>query len=105
MTEEQRGRSRGTILVSIMAGMAVGSGLALLFAPKSGREMRGQMKDLTDDAASKIREYTGSAQGKIKSVYEEGKALIMEKKTVIGSAMEAGKQAMERERERLREGA
>jgi gas vesicle protein len=105
MAEEERGASVGTILISLMAGMAVGSGLALLFAPKSGREMREQMKDLADDATSMIREYTRDAQGKIKSTYEEGKELVKEKKTIISSAIEAGKEAMERERERLREEA
>jgi gas vesicle protein len=105
MSEAERGPSGGTILISLLAGMAVGSGLAMLIAPKSGREMREQMKDLADETASKIREYSGSAQGKIKSVYEDGKARIMEKKTVIGSAIDAGKQAMERERDRLREEA
>jgi len=105
MAEEERGPSGGRILISLLAGMAVGSGLALLFAPKSGREIREQMKDLTDDAASKMREYTSEAQGRIKSAFEEGKALILEKKTVIGSAIVAGKQAMERERERLSEEA
>jgi gas vesicle protein len=96
MAEEERGASAGTILISLLAGMAVGSGLALLFAPKSGREMREQMKDLSDDAAHKIREYARDAQEKIKSAYEEGKELVTEKKTLIGSAIEAGREAIER---------
>ncbi len=101
MAEEERGTSVGTILISFLAGAALGSGLALLFAPKSGREMREQIKDLTDDAVGKIKEYARDAQDKIKSTYEEGKELVKEKKTIIGSAIEAGREAMERERERL----
>ncbi len=101
MAEEDRGASVGTILISFLAGAAVGSGLALLFAPKSGREMREQIKDLSDDAVGKIREYARDAQEKIRSTYEEGKELVKEKKTIISSAIEAGKEAMERERERF----
>ncbi|HET6419661.1 MAG TPA: YtxH domain-containing protein [Geobacteraceae bacterium] len=101
MAEEERGASVGTILLSFLAGAAVGSGLALLFAPKSGREMREQIKDLTDDAVGKIRDYAKDAQDKIKSTYEDGKELVKEKKTIISSAIEAGKEAMEREREKL----
>lgn len=101
MADEERGTSVSTILISFLAGAALGSGLALLFAPKSGREMREQIKDLTDDAVGKIKEYARDAQDKIKSTYEEGKELVKEKKTIIGSAIEAGREAMERERERL----
>jgi gas vesicle protein len=103
MAEEERGASVGTILISFLAGAAVGSGLALLFAPKSGREMREQIKDLTDDAVGRIREYAKDAQEKIKSTYEEGRELVKEKKTIISSAIEAGKEAMEREREKFSE--
>jgi gas vesicle protein len=101
MADDERGTSVGTILISFLAGAALGSGLALLFAPKSGREMREQVKDLTDDAVDRIREYARDAQEKVKSTYEEGKELVKEKKSMISSAIEAGKEAMEREREKV----
>ncbi len=103
MSEEERGASVSTVLISFLAGAAIGSGLALLFAPKSGREMREQIKDLTDDAVGKIREYASDAQEKIKSTYEDGKELVKEKKSIISSAIEAGKEAMDREREKFSE--
>ena len=103
MADEDRGTSVGTILISFLAGAALGSGLALLFAPKSGREMREQIKDLTDDAVDKIKEYARDAQDRIKTTYEDGKELVKEKKTIISSAIEAGKEAMEREKEKLSE--
>ncbi|MBP1751980.1 MAG: hypothetical protein H6Q57_816 [Geobacteraceae bacterium] len=103
MADDERGTSVGTILISFLAGAALGSGLALLFAPKSGREMREQIKDLTDDAVDRIREYARDAQEKVKSTYEEGKELVKEKKSMISSAIEAGKEAMEREREKVSE--
>ncbi len=103
MADDERGTSVGTVLISFLAGAAVGSGLALLFAPKSGREMREQIKDLTDDAVDRIREYARDAQEKVKSTYEEGKELVKEKKSMISSAIEAGKEAMEREREKVSE--
>lgn len=92
-----------TIVISFLAGAAIGSGLALLFAPKTGREMREQIKDLTDDAVDRIREYANDAQDKILNTYETGKELVKEKKSVIASAIEAGKEAMEKERERISE--
>jgi gas vesicle protein len=103
MSDEERGSSIGTIFISFLAGAAVGSGLALLFAPKSGREMREQIRNLTDDAVDRIKEYSSDAQEKIKSAIEDGKDLLKEKKTIIGSAIEAGKEAMDKERERFSE--
>jgi gas vesicle protein len=103
MSDEDRGSSLATVVVSFLAGAAIGSGLALLFAPKTGREVREQIRDMTEDAVDKIKEYAKDAQEKIKSTYECGKDVVMEKKSIISSAIEAGKEAMEKEKERLSE--
>jgi gas vesicle protein len=97
MSEEQ-GVSAGTVLVSFVAGAAIGAGLALLYAPKSGREMRENIADLTEDAVDKIKEYAKEAQEKIKCAIEEGKETIVDKKTILASAIEAGREAMQKER-------
>jgi len=101
MADEEKGISVGTVMLSFLAGTAVGAGLGLLLAPKTGREMREDIKDLTDDAIDKIKGFTKEAQGKIKDTYEETKDLIAEKKSIITSAIEAGKEAMEREKEKF----
>lgn len=97
MSEEQ-GVCAGTVLVSFVAGAAIGAGLALLYAPKSGREMRENIVDLTEDAVDKIKEYAKDAQEKIKSAIEDGKETIVEKKSILASAIEAGREAMQKER-------
>jgi gas vesicle protein len=90
--------SAGTVLVSFVAGAAIGAGLALLYAPKSGREMRESIVDLTEDAVDKIKEYAKEAQEKIKSAVEDGKETFGEKKSILASAIEAGREAMQKER-------
>lgn len=90
--------SAGTVLVSFAAGAAIGAGLALLYAPKSGREMRENILDLTEDAVDKIKEYAKEAQEKIKNAVEDGKDVFVEKKTILASALEAGREAMQKER-------
>jgi len=97
---EEKGISAGTVLVSFVAGAAIGAGLALLYAPKSGTEMRGTIADFTEDAVDKIKEYTKEAQEKIKSAIEDGKETIIEKKSILSSAIEAGREAMQKEKER-----
>lgn len=103
MSNDDKCTSLATVMVSFLAGAAIGSGLALLFAPKTGREVREQIKDLTEDAVDKIKDYARDAQDKIKTAYESGKEVVMEKKSIINSAIEAGKEAMEKEKERLSE--
>jgi gas vesicle protein len=95
---EERGVCAGTVLVSFVAGAAIGAVLALLYTPKSGQEMRENIADLTEDAVDKIKEYAKEAQEKIKAAIEDGKETIVEKKSVLASAIEAGREAMQKER-------
>jgi gas vesicle protein len=98
---EEKGICAGTVLVSFVAGAAIGAGLALLYAPKSGSEMRETISDFAEDAVDKIKEYTKEAQEKIKSAIEDGKDTIAEKKSILSSAIEAGREAMNKEKERV----
>ena len=100
MADEDKGVNAGTVFLSFLAGAAVGAGLALLVAPKTGKELREKIADLTDDAVTKIKDYASEAQNKITATLEEGKEIIKEKKSIITSAIEAGKEAMEREKEK-----
>lgn len=97
---EEKSISAGTVLLSFVAGAAAGAGLALLYAPKSGSEMRETLSGLAEDAVVKIKEYTKEAQEKIKCAVEDGKETIAEKKTILSSAIEAGREAMQREKAR-----
>ncbi|MCM2356898.1 MAG: YtxH domain-containing protein [Geobacteraceae bacterium] len=103
MANEDRGIGASTVFLSFLAGAAVGGGLALLVAPKTGKELREKIADLTDDAVTKIKDYASEAQSKITATIEDGKELIQEKKSIITSAIEAGKEAMEREKEKQKE--
>lgn len=98
---EEKGVCAGTVLVSFVAGAAVGAAVALLYAPKSGQEMRESIADLTEDAVDKIKEYAKEAQEKIKTAIEDGKETIVEKKSILASAIEAGREAMQKERSSL----
>jgi gas vesicle protein len=102
MADNDNGVNVGAVLLSFLAGAAAGAGVAMLTAPKTGKELRGKMKDLADEAVGKIKEYTSEAQEKIKTSFEDGKEMLQEKKSIITSAIEAGKEAMEREKERLK---
>jgi len=101
MAHDDNGVSTGTVIVSFLAGAALGAGLALLYAPKSGQETREQIADLADDAVEKIKEYAKDAQTKIVSAFEEGQEAIREKKSILASAIEAGREAIQKEKGKL----
>ena len=48
--------SPGTILLALLGGAALGAGLALLYAPQSGRRTRQKIRDLGEDAEDTARE-------------------------------------------------
>ncbi len=102
MAEEGR-FSTGTVLLSFVVGGLVGAGIALLTAPQSGRETREKIKDMADDAKDKIKSLTEDAKDRIKDAYRHGKDTVGEKRSIISTAIEAGKKAMEEEKHRLAE--
>lgn len=78
-----------SILVPFLVGGIVGAGIALLLAPKSGKEIRGQIKDIASDTKDTV----ASTFNKGKELYEEGRVAVM-------NAVEAGKEAYVQEREK-----
>ncbi len=68
------------ILTSFLVGSAVGAGLALLLAPKPGKEIREDIKRFT--TSTKDRVTVAVARGK--EIYDEGKA-------AVAGVIEAGK--------------
>ena len=77
---ENGGSRSGGLLTAFAVGAAVGAGIALLFAPQSG-------KDTRDMLADKGRELRGRAKGAL----EEGRSHL-------AAAVEGGKEAMREER-------
>ena len=98
------GYSSGSVLLSFLLGGVVGAGLALLFAPQSGRETRQKIKDLADDVKEKSAEYVNQAKEKAASLVEDGKGYYDEKKSILKSAVDAGKEAYEKEKEKYAKG-
>jgi gas vesicle protein len=89
MKEVELNKQERSLFVPFIIGGVIGAGLALLFAPKSGRDMRKQIKDLATDA-----------QGAVSSAVDRGKELYDEGKVALKSAIEAGKEAYHEEREK-----
>lgn len=77
----------GGYLAAFAIGAAVGAGLALLYAPRSGKETRAILAQKSHDLKDKADE-----------LLSEAKDFVRSKKNEITAAVEAGKEAMREER-------
>ncbi|NPA94627.1 MAG: YtxH domain-containing protein [Thermodesulfobacteria bacterium] len=93
--------SGGSVALAFLLGSAVGAGLALLLAPKSGTETRELLKDQASVAKDEALKVADEVKEKATELIEKSKEVVESKKAVIESALEAGKEAMEKEKERL----
>lgn len=80
---EEKSSQLATILTAFAVGAIAGAGIALLYAPGSGKETRELL-------ARRTREL----KDKIGNSVDDAKELLSEKKAMIAAAFEAGKQAM-----------
>ncbi|WP_305045712.1 YtxH domain-containing protein [Geoalkalibacter sp.] len=100
MNGECRSSGFAGILLAFIAGAAVGGGIALLAAPRSGQDTRERLTNLADETREKLHEMTEEAEAHVREVIEEGRQALLEKRDMIKAAVEAGKQAMEAERDK-----
>jgi gas vesicle protein len=86
-------KNERSILVPFLVGGVVGAGIALLMAPKSGRAMRKDVMDFAERTRDSISKTIDTTIDKSKVLYEDGK-------TAVVGAIEAGKDAFLKERDR-----
>ena len=98
---EERGYSGSAVALGFLLGGALGACLALLFAPESGRRTRERLRDLASDMRDKTIDVSEELRDKAEDVLERGREVIEEKKTILSAAVQAGREAMQRERDRL----
>ncbi|MEW5948399.1 MAG: YtxH domain-containing protein [Thermodesulfobacteriota bacterium] len=101
MASDDRGYSAGAVVLSFFIGSLVGAGLAVLLAPASGRETREKIKGWADTGKDRIAGLGGELKEKAAHVFEHGKEYYEQKKQILSSAIEAGREAMEKEKSRL----
>ena len=61
------------MVIGFLAGSAIGAVLALLYAPKSGKELRADIKEKTDDLLEGAEEYVQAAKSKASAIVSEAK--------------------------------
>jgi gas vesicle protein len=70
--------SAGTAVAFLLIGLGVGAALGLLLAPKTGRQLRKDLRRSYDDAVETVSDWTDDARGKIKDAVDKGADLADE---------------------------
>lgn len=98
---DDRGCSLGAMGLAFVGGGLVGAVIALLLAPQSGRESREQLREYARRAEEQANELAEKATQVMDQTVDKGHEFVQEQKMVLAEALEAGRTAMHRERERL----
>ncbi len=81
---------KSSILTPVLVGTAVGAGTALLIAPKSGKELRKDLKRIARKTSRQVAD-----------VIDEGKDLYIDSRKAVARVVDAGKKMYDEGTERL----
>jgi gas vesicle protein len=98
---DNRGSS-AAVLLAFLSGAALGAVAALLWAPESGAESRERVRRYARRAEGDLRDLAGRAGEVLEEVVDQGKEFVEAKKSALQEAFDAGREAMRKERDRLR---
>jgi gas vesicle protein len=73
----------GGVLIALFTGLAIGAIFGILFAPKSGKEIRNEIVEKSERLMEMGKESVSDVVGKTKDLAEAGKHKIEELKAVI----------------------
>lgn len=96
----------GSCLFAFIFGALVGAGAVALLSPASGEENRRKLSELKDEFMEKSSDLRDEAhekfqetRGRIDETVGKGKEFVDKQKSILSTAIEAGKEAYNRERE------
>jgi len=85
--------SEGNSFLWFLAGLGIGAAVGILYAPKSGGELRQQLREVAEDSTNTVRGRARQAREQAGSWAEKGREYLNQQKEQIRSAVEAGRQA------------
>ena len=100
---EERGCAPTSVALAFILGGALGASLALLFAPERGPQTRARLRDLATDLKERTADLAEDLRGRVEEAVGQGREIFDEKKSILGAAYQAGKEAMEREKSKYQD--
>lgn len=93
---ENYGKGGGSWLLAFVLGGLVGAAVALLTAPKSGRQTREQIRGVAHDARERAEDYYDQMKGRISDTMQKGAHIFQQKKEQMKSTVESAKEAYQK---------
>lgn len=85
-----------------LAGMGIGAILALLFAPKSGKETREFLTQKAEEGKDYVTAKSREVRRQSEELLGKGKEALAKQKEQLAAAFEAGKQAYQEDKAKPR---
>lgn len=99
MADQDNSSASGVLLSFIVGGIA-GAALAVLFAPRSGRETREMLAEQVKEGVAKGRDLKNDVVTRSERLRDDAVDFLEERKERLGAAVEAGQQAYREARDR-----
>ncbi len=91
----------GSIAAGVVIGALVGSALALLFAPKPGRQVRADLEGAVDDLKDRAEQVIDELQASAAELVARSRDALDRTRDNIGRSVEAGKEAYAQKKDEL----
>jgi gas vesicle protein len=88
----------GAKISYFIAGVGMGALLGILFAPKSGEEMREYLLDRADESREYAQRKARELRERADDLLERSRGMVDRQKESMAAAVEAGKDAYQREK-------
>jgi gas vesicle protein len=92
----------GSNLAFFLAGMGIGAVLALLFAPKSGKETREFLAQKAEQGRDYVTSKSRELREQAADLVEKGKDVVSEGRERVSAAFDASRQAWKEEKGKAR---
>ena len=99
------GSDRVSKLAYFLVGGGIGAVVALLFAPRSGRETREIIAQRANESRDKVLSASRNVSDRVTTYIDRGKEVVSSQKEQLAAAIEAGKQAYRDEKAKSQMGA
>ncbi len=98
MTDNEKTAMVKGLVTGTLVGGIIGAAIALLYAPKSGRELRSNLREKTNKLLTDAETAIERAKAKVATAVEETKQRIVAEEERLKDAVKAGVDAYKEER-------
>ena len=86
----------------ILLGIGIGAAISLLFAPRTGQDMRHAIRETTDKGREALERRSHQLSELARSAIDKGKQYVEGGRATVNDAVDAGKQAYKETKEEIR---